>query len=91
MTLHLTGRLICRDEAEAGIVRAHLAEHVRLTRDEPGCISFEVAQDDDPLVWTVTEAFADRTAFEAHQARTRGSVWGTATTGIQRDFSIRED
>ncbi len=91
MTLYLTGRLICRDDAEAGIVRAHLADHVRLTRAEPGCLSFEVAQEDDPLVWTVNEAFTDRAAFEAHQARTRASAWGTATTEIQRDFSTRED
>ena len=89
MTLHLTGRLICRDEAAAEIVRTHLPEHVRLTRAEPGCLSFEVRQAGD-LVWSVEEAFADRAAFEAHQARAKGSAWGTATTGIKRDFSIRE-
>ncbi len=89
MTLYLTGRLICRDDVEAGIVRDHLAEHVRLTRAEPGCLSFEVSEADD-RTWAVDEAFVDRAAFEAHQARTRDSAWGEATTGIQRDFSIRE-
>lgn len=91
MTLYLTGRLICRDEAEAEIARAHLGEHVRLTREEPGCLSFEVTQGDDPLVWTVNESFVDRAAFDAHQVRTKASAWGMASTAIQRDFSIREE
>ena len=32
MTVALTGRLICITEAEAARVRAHLPEHIRLTR-----------------------------------------------------------
>ncbi|KFE35387.1 putative quinol monooxygenase [Thioclava atlantica] len=50
MPLTLTGRLICATEEEAAIVRAHLPEHIRLTRAEPGCERFEVRQGADPLV-----------------------------------------
>ncbi|WBL34541.1 antibiotic biosynthesis monooxygenase [Sinirhodobacter sp. HNIBRBA609] len=91
MTLYLSGRLICSDDAQAKIVRAHLPEHIRLTHLEPGCLSFQVTQTDDPLVWTVEEAFTDRAAFDAHQERTRVSDWGKATTGIPREYEIRED
>ncbi|MCB1398269.1 MAG: antibiotic biosynthesis monooxygenase [Rhodobacter sp.] len=88
--IHLTGKLICADEAQAGIVRTYLPEHIRLTRAEPGCERFEVTQA-GPLVWDVAERFTDRVAFEAHQARSRDSAWGRASAGIARDFTIRED
>ncbi|MCV2878385.1 antibiotic biosynthesis monooxygenase [Sedimentimonas flavescens] len=91
MALYLSGRLICSDAKQAEIVRAHLPEHIRLTHLEPGCLSFQVTQTADPLVWTVEEAFTDRAAFEAHQARTRVSDWGKATTDIPRDYELRED
>ncbi|GAB4271070.1 MAG: putative quinol monooxygenase [Pararhodobacter sp.] len=90
MPVHLTGRLICRTEAEAAIVRTHLPEHIRLTRQEPGCALFEV-RPASPLVWEVSERFSDRAAFDRHQARTRASAWGKASAGIRRDFRIRHD
>ncbi|WP_172330385.1 putative quinol monooxygenase [Mangrovicoccus sp. HB161399] len=89
--IRLTGRLICSGDAEAAAVRAHLPEHVRLTRAEPGCLRFEVLPAEDPLAWTVEELFRDRAAFEAHQARVRGSDWGRATAGIARDYEITEE
>ncbi len=82
----LTGRLICANAVEAEIVATHLPEHTRLTRAEPGCLSFMVLRTADPLVWQVDEAFADRPAFEAHQARTRASAWHKATAHLKRDY-----
>jgi quinol monooxygenase YgiN len=88
MTVTLTGRLICATSAEAACVRAHLPEHIRLTRSEPGCLRFDVVATDDPLVWQVDETFADRAAFDAHQARAKQSRWAQETAGIRRDFQI---
>jgi len=88
--LTLTGRLICTTSEQSERVRAHLADHIRLTRAEPGCLSFTVQQTDDPMVWQVDEAFSDRAAFEAHQNRTASSVWAQATKGIKRDFTLHE-
>lgn len=84
----LTGRLICRSAAEADTVRQALPEHTRLTRAEPGCVSFEVVETADPLVWTVQECFRDREAFDAHQSRTRASAWWVATSTIRRDYRL---
>jgi quinol monooxygenase YgiN len=86
--IHLTGRLVCANEEEARLVRLHLADHVRLTRDEIGCISFEVVHTADPLVWVVLERFEDQDVFELHQQRVAGSEWGRATAGIERRYSI---
>ncbi len=85
----LAGRLICRTPEERAAVRAHLPEHLGLTRAEPGCLSFDVDEDAArPGEWIVSERFADRAAFEAHQARAAASAWGAATAGILRDYEI---
>ncbi|MDT0683478.1 antibiotic biosynthesis monooxygenase [Roseicyclus sp. F158] len=88
--LRLEGRLLCADEAEAEAVRAHLPEHVRLTRAEAGCLSFEVTPA-GPLVWTVEETFTGPEAFEAHQSRVQGTPWADATAGIVRDYRVTQD
>ena len=90
MPVCLTGRLLCRTAEEAARVREHLPAHIAATRAEPGCLSFEVAETDDPLVFAVAESFADRAAFEAHQSRTGVSAWAAATRGIEREYVVTE-
>ncbi len=82
----LSGHLLCRDLAEAAVVREHLPRHAELTRAEPGCLLFEVRPTGDDLVWRVDETFASQDAFAAHQARTRASAWGHATAAIARRY-----
>ncbi|QUJ77605.1 antibiotic biosynthesis monooxygenase [Sulfitobacter albidus] len=84
----LNGTLTCTTGEEAARVRAALSEHIRLTRAEPGCISFEVTATDDPMVWTVAEQFDSPAAFEAHQSRAAASDWARETAGIARDYTI---
>jgi quinol monooxygenase YgiN len=67
--VRLRGVLRCTSMAEVEIVRQHLPEHTRLTRAEAGCLSFDVVQTDDPLIWRVEEAFVDMAAFQAHVQR----------------------
>ena len=86
--VRLTGRLICASQDEARIVQTHLPEHVRLTRAEPGCLSFVVEATADPLIWSVSERFQDKAAFARHQSRTRASVWAVVTAAIKRDYEI---
>lgn len=40
----LLGKLICASRQDVEVVRKYLPEHVRLTKAEPGCLSFEVIQ-----------------------------------------------
>jgi quinol monooxygenase YgiN len=88
--IRVTGTLTCANAAEAGIVRTHLPEHIRLSRAESGCLSFNVEPTENPLVWRLDESFVSREAFEAHQTRTRASDWFRATAGLTRDFQISE-
>ncbi len=80
--VRLTGQRVRQDPAEAATVRRHLALHVTLARAEPGCVSFEARQTDDPLGWDVHEQFVDSAALFALQARTSDSTWGQATRGF---------
>ena len=86
----LTGRLICKNEAETALIRRYLPEHIRLTKAEAGCLAFDVTETDNPLIWQVSERFTHRDAFELHQQRTRASVWGEETQGIAREYAIDE-
>jgi quinol monooxygenase YgiN len=86
--VRLSGQLECQTQDEARLVVKYLPRHIALTRNEPGCISFEVTQTDDPLIWRVEERFENETAFRAHQDRVASSEWGRMTDGIQRRYSI---
>lgn len=88
--IRVTGTLTCLTATEAEIVLARLPDHIRLSRAEPGCLSFNVDRTDDSLVWRLDETFTDRAALEAHQARTRASTWFAATAQLGRDFVVCE-
>jgi len=83
--IRVTGTLSCAPE-EAGAVRAALPEHVRLTRAEPGCVSFDVLETAQG-VFSVSGAFAGRAALDAHRTRTRASEWWRVTGHMARDFT----
>ncbi|WP_022706724.1 GNAT family N-acetyltransferase [Paracoccus zeaxanthinifaciens] len=82
----LTGRLTCADAGQMMTALNLLPDHVTLSRAESGNLRFDLWQDDDPLVWHLSELFRDGAAFEAHQARTADSPWGRESTQFARDF-----
>jgi quinol monooxygenase YgiN len=88
--IRLTGTLRCATPEDSALVGRLLPDHIRLTRAEPGCLSFTVSPAEDGLIWAVEETFADRAAFQAHQARTVASDWGRATAHIPRAYQIAE-
>lgn len=88
--IRVSGTLSCVSAEEASIVHELLPEHIRLSRAEPGCRTFNVNPTADPLVWRLDETFTDKAAFEAHQTRTRASAWFKATAQMPRDFQVTE-
>ena len=87
----LTGFLICRTLEEADRVAAMLPDHIRMTRAEPGCLTFEVIRSmADPVRFAVREIYKCRADFDAHIARVRASDWGRATRGVTRDYVLTE-
>ena len=73
-------------------VMTELPTHVELTRQEPGCLVFEVIQDiGRKNVFNVYEEFTDRQAFEQHQLRVKNSSWGRMAAGVERHYQVSED
>ncbi|WP_295046118.1 GNAT family N-acetyltransferase [uncultured Paracoccus sp.] len=86
----LSGRLICRDAGQMMTALSLLPEHIALSRAEPGCLQFDLWQDEDPMVWHLSELFVDADAFAVHGKRTQDSAWGREGAGIGRDFHPRD-
>lgn len=85
----LEGYIIVSD-GDLPRVLQELPNHIRLTKEEEGCLSFSVLQrPDEPNAFDVFEEFADRTAFETHQRRSRRSVWGEITANVERHYEVK--
>lgn len=88
--VRLTGSLTVPPDRLDALLPA-LADHINLTRAEPGCLHFEVHQDSgDATCFHVAETFIDRAAFEHHQQRASSSPWAEASAGLVRNYVIAE-
>ena len=75
--------------AELAKITVALEKHMALTREEPGCIVFEVVQDsEEPTMFTVYEEFVDQAAFDSHQNRVLASSWSEATKNVVRHYKV---
>ena len=88
MTVELRGYItVPADRLDA--VKTALAEHIHLTRAEPGCLSFDVTEDPDiPGRFNVAETFVDADAFNTHQQRGANSNWAKVSEGVPRSYEI---
>ena len=74
---------------ELAKITVALEKHMALTREEPGCIVFEVVQDsEEPTMFTVYEEFVDQAAFDSHQNRVLASSWSEATKNVVRHYKV---
>lgn len=70
-------------------VLAELPNHITLTQQETGCITFTVTRDsNNPQRFDVYEEFTDQAAFEKHQARVKASHWGNVTRNVERFYTV---
>lgn len=84
----LKGYILVSD-SDLPAVEVELPNHVELTRNETGCLIFEVSQDREKRNrFNVYEEFSNREAFESHQQRTRNSKWGEITANVERHYKI---
>lgn len=76
-------------QAKLEAIKEALIEHTALTREETGCLVFDVTQrTDDPLVFDLYEEFVDDAAFSAHQARAKLTRWADISADVKRDFDV---
>lgn len=70
-------------------VQDALPGHLELTRNEKGCIKFNVTQDKKQLnKYSVYEEFIDQAAFDSHQQRVKNSHWGKVSQNVERHYEI---
>ena len=76
-------------DSDVEIVKRELIIHSELTKQESGCIIFEVALDEtNANRFNVYEEFADQASFDKHQLRTKASKWGEVTKNVSRHYQI---
>ncbi len=76
-------------ESELEIVKKELINHIKLSKEENGCLAFEVSQDKyNKNRFNVYEEFTNQKTFEAHQVRVRNSKWGLVTINVTRHYQI---
>ncbi|MEW8627209.1 MAG: antibiotic biosynthesis monooxygenase [Candidatus Thiodiazotropha sp.] len=86
----LKGFIVVADN-DLEIIEQELPRHCKLTRQEAGCLVFEVTRShSDHNRFNVYEEFVDREAFDAHQARVKNSKWGSVTANVERHYEIIE-
>lgn len=87
-TVILKGYLIVPD-ADLPAVLAELPHHIDATRQEEGCLIFEVSRDDDDANrFNVYEEFVDSAAFAVHQSRVSRSPWGEISKNAERHYQV---
>jgi autoinducer 2-degrading protein len=78
-------------EEDLSAVLDELPNHIQLTRNETGCILFDVTQDPlTPNRFTVYEMFSSREAFDLHQQRVKSSIWGEVAKNVERHYKLYE-
>jgi autoinducer 2-degrading protein len=86
----LKGYILVPD-ADMDIVQNELIIHIELTRQESGCLVFEVLQDDSNAnKFTVYEEFVSHKAFDNHQQRVKNSNWAKVTKRVERHYQITD-
>ena len=76
-------------ENELDAVKKELVNHIELTRQEEGCLIFEVVQDQhQPQRFDVYEEFVDQQAFDKHQNRAKNSHWSNVAANVARHYEI---
>lgn len=86
----LKGFIVVHDK-DLEAVETELPNHIENTLQEPGCLIFEVNQEQsNKNRFNVYEEFQDKVAFEAHQTRVKNSRWGQITINVERHYEIIE-
>ena len=86
----LKGHIIV-PSSELPLVKEALNIHIALTREEAGCLIFNVIQNaDNSQRFDVYEEYINKIAFESHQARVKQSPWGELTVNVERHYQIVE-
>lgn len=82
----LEGYVLVAD-SDLAAVKRKLANHIQLTRQEEGCLVFEVSQDTENMNrLNVYEEFTSQEAFKLHQQRLSSTEWGKVSSKLEKHY-----
>jgi quinol monooxygenase YgiN len=82
----LEGYVLVAD-SDLAAVKRELANHIQLTRQEKGCLAFEVSQDNENKNrFNVYEEFTSQGAFKLHQQRVSSTEWGKVSSRLEKHY-----
>jgi quinol monooxygenase YgiN len=82
----LEGYVLVSD-SDLAAVKRELPNHINLTRQEKGCIVFEVSQDNESINrFNVYEEFVSKDAFKLHQQRLSSTEWGKVSSRLEKHY-----
>lgn len=86
----LEGYVLASDSDVADVTR-ELENHIKLTRQEEGCLVFNVSQDNINLNrFNVYEEFTSKEAFKAHQQRLSDTEWGKISSKLEKHYKTSD-
>lgn len=92
MNKHLT--IVARIEANTGkvdLVKAELLKLIPITREESGCIQYDLHQDNDnPAVFVFYENWESRELWQQHMNNTHLAEYMKTTEGAVASFTLNE-
>lgn len=75
-------------DAHLDALNKELEHHIQLTRQEKGCIAFDVTQDTENLNrFNVYEEFVSNEAFKFHQQRLVNTAWGSISSKLEKHYT----
>ena len=85
----LEGYILVSDD-DIEMVMQELPNHIELTRQELGCVLFEVERDEsNKNRFNVKEEFLTSEAFRYHQQRVAESKWGKVSKNVKRHYQVK--
>ncbi|VAW54229.1 hypothetical protein MNBD_GAMMA06-1291 [hydrothermal vent metagenome] len=78
---------VLASSSDLATVKRELANHIQLTRQEEGCLVFDVSQDKKNMNrFNVYEEFTSQEAFKEHQQRLSRTEWGKVSSKLEKHY-----
>lgn len=88
--LTIVANIVAKDD-NIELVKAELLKLIDITRDEEGCINYDLHQDNEhPAHFTFYENWVSRELWQTHMANTHLAAYMAATEGAVENFTLNE-
>lgn len=88
--LTIVAKILAKEE-KRGLVKSELLKLIPITRVEPGCINYDLHQDNEnPNLFLFHENWESRELWQQHMNNAHLTDYKNATDGAVEDFTLNE-